>query len=204
LIKNSDLKPLEEIFRASVFKMLKEEGKIGDDLINRLMSWRHSGFSVHNGVRVRRDDDGGTEALAQFIIRNTFSVEKLAYIEEIATVIYRSKMSHGNNSKKNFEVYTAEEFIAAIAQHIPEKLFQMVRYYGWYSNKSRGIRNKQGAERSSHEPVAKPDKDIEIIDVSDYQPPRIPPWGQRKRCPCEGSQRNRGQEDHCLSPQLQC
>ena len=32
-----DLKPLEEIFRASVFKMLKEEGKIGDDLINRLM-----------------------------------------------------------------------------------------------------------------------------------------------------------------------
>ena len=81
-------------------------------------------------------------------------------------------MSHGNNNKKNFEVYTAEEFIAAIAQHIPEKSFQMVRYYGWYSNKSRGIRNKQGAERSSHELVAEPD--IEIIDVSDYQPPRIP------------------------------
>ncbi len=29
--------------------MLKEEGKIGDDLINRLMGFRHSGFSVHNG-----------------------------------------------------------------------------------------------------------------------------------------------------------
>ena len=151
--------------------MLKEEGKIGDDLINRLMSWRHSGFSVHNEVRVRRDDGGGREALS-ILVRNTFSVEKLTYIEETATVIYRSKMAHGNNSKKNFEVYRAEEFIAAIAQHIPEKSFQMVRYYGWYSNKSRGIRNKQGAERSSHEPVA--DKDIEIIDVSDYQPPRIP------------------------------
>jgi len=25
-----------------IFKMLKEEGKIGDDLVNRLMSWRHS------------------------------------------------------------------------------------------------------------------------------------------------------------------
>ena len=61
-----DLKPLEEIFRASVFKMLKDEGKIGDDLINRLMSWRHSGFSVHNGLRVRRDDAGGKEALAQY------------------------------------------------------------------------------------------------------------------------------------------
>jgi len=50
----------------------------------------------------------------------------------------------------------------------------MVRYYGWYSNppaeragKSRGIRNKQGIERSSHEPVAEPDEDIEIIDVKD-------------------------------------
>jgi hypothetical protein len=50
-----------------------------------------AGFSVHNGVRVRRDDDGGREALAQYIIRNTFSVEKLTYIEETATVIYRSK-----------------------------------------------------------------------------------------------------------------
>ncbi len=48
----------------------------------------------------------------------------------------------------------------------------MVRYYGWYSNKSRGIRKKQGIERSSDEPVA--DKDIEIIDVSDYQPQPIP------------------------------
>ena len=50
----------------------------------------------------------------------------------------------------------------------------MVRYYGWYSNKLRGIGNKQGAERVSHKPVAEPGKDIEIIDVSDYQPPRIP------------------------------
>ena len=119
------MKPLEEIFRASVFKMLKEEGKIGDDLINRLIGWRHSGFSVHNGVRVRRDDEQGREALAQYIIRNTFSVEKLTYTNETATVIYRSKMSNGNNNKKNFEVYTAEEFIAAITQHIPEKSFQI-------------------------------------------------------------------------------
>ncbi len=49
----------------------------------------------------------------------------------------------------------------------------MVRYYGWYSNKSRGLRKKQGilkpGEPSEHEPV-----NIEIIDVSDYQPPCIP------------------------------
>ena len=83
-------------------------------------------------------------------------------------------MTHGNDNKKNFELYTAEEFIAAITQHIPEKSFQMVRYYGWYSNKSRGIRKRQGIRKPGNEPVTEPEKEIEIIDVSDYQPPRIP------------------------------
>ncbi len=32
-----DLKPLEEIFLAKLFKMLKEEGKIGYDLITGLV-----------------------------------------------------------------------------------------------------------------------------------------------------------------------
>jgi hypothetical protein len=50
----------------------------------------------------------------------------------------------------------------------------MVRYYGWYSNKSRGIRKRQGIHKPGDEPVTEPEKDIEIIDVSDYQPPRIP------------------------------
>lgn len=30
-----------------------------------------------------------------------------------------------------------------ITQHIPDKSFQLVRYYGWYSNKMRGERLKQ-------------------------------------------------------------
>jgi len=37
-------------------------------------------------------------------------------------------MTHGKN-KKNFELLPAEEFIARVTQHIPEKGFQMVRYY---------------------------------------------------------------------------
>jgi len=168
-----DLKPLEEVFRAKVFNMLKEEGKINDNLIVKLMKWRHSGFSIHNGVRIARDDEEGRESLAQYILRNTFSLEKLRYIEETGTVIYRSKRTHGKN-KRNFEVYSALEFIAAITQHIPEKSFQMLRYFGWYSNKSRGMRKKHGVLRPGDEPVTEPEKDVEIIDVSDYQPRRIP------------------------------
>ena len=45
---------------------------------------------------------------------------------ENATVNYRSRM-HAK-TKRNFEVFSAEEFIAAITQHIPDKGSQMVRY----------------------------------------------------------------------------
>lgn len=36
--------------------------------------------------------------------------------------------------------------IAAITPHIPDQSFQLVRYYGWYSNKMRGQRNKRAPE----------------------------------------------------------
>ncbi|MCP4264997.1 MAG: hypothetical protein GY777_05375 [Candidatus Brocadiaceae bacterium] len=79
-------------------------------------------------------------------------MEKKSYNEKTNTVIYQSKMTLGKN-KKNFQIYTAEEFIAAITQHIPEKSFQMVRYYGWYSNKSRGVRKKQGLPKPGEIPA---------------------------------------------------
>jgi hypothetical protein len=37
---------------------------------------------------------------------------------------------------RNFEVFTPCDFIAAITQHIADKSFQLVRYYGWYSGGS--------------------------------------------------------------------
>ena len=46
----------------------------------------------------------------------------------------------------------------------------MVRYYGWYSNRARGVRAKKQAE----EPEADNPAGIQVIDVSDYQPRRLP------------------------------
>jgi hypothetical protein len=51
---------------------------------------------------------------------------------------------------RNFEVFIPFDFIAAITQHIADKSFQLVRYYGWYSNKMRGRRAKQGGRRSAY------------------------------------------------------
>ncbi len=49
----------------------------------------------------------------------------------------------------------------------------MVRYYGWYSSKTRGMRLKQGMVRPGEEPLETA-SEVEIIDVSEYEPKRIP------------------------------
>lgn len=97
-----DLRPLREIFRALVLKILKKEDLIDDTLIKILMSWRHvSDFNVHNEVRIKKDDEKGMGNLSQYIIRNTFSLEKLKYETRNSSVIYRSQMTHEKN-KRNF------------------------------------------------------------------------------------------------------
>jgi hypothetical protein len=131
---------LEEIFRRKVISMLVAEGKLGQELGRQLLNWKHSGFNVDHGQPVKREDKAGLERLSQYILRNPFSEDKMIYNREQQQVIYHSRLS--KKTKRNFEVFTAAEFIAAITQHIPEKGLQLVRYYGWYSNKSRGVRAK--------------------------------------------------------------
>jgi hypothetical protein len=61
-------------------------------------------------------------------------------------------MTHGSNKKK-FRVLSAEEFIAAFAQHVSGKHFLMVRCHGWYSwrmsdNTFLSFRTERSGERN--------------------------------------------------------
>ena len=81
-------------------------------------------------------------------------------------------MKKGKN-RKNLEVYSALEFIAAITQHIPNKFSQLSRYFGFYSNKSRELYAKAELVESSLDTNEVNGKEeINIIDVSQYQPTR--------------------------------
>ena len=59
-------------------------------------------------------------------------------------MLYRSKMNP--NLKRNFALFPVLDWIAEITTHIPNKGEQLVRYYGAYSNVSRGKRNKEKVE----------------------------------------------------------
>ena len=58
---------LEEMFRYEVFKMLKAEGKITDLVIENMMNWRHSGFSVYCGKAIWPHNQERLEILARGI-----------------------------------------------------------------------------------------------------------------------------------------
>ena len=132
-----EAKQLEEIFRHKVFKMLLSKGKITKELVDMLMSWRHSGFNVYCGQRIQPGDDQAMENLARYIIRASFSQERITYFPEDSKVVYRSK------DGKEEKIFDALEWLAAMCSHVPNKGEQMVRYYGYYSNVSRGKRKKQ-------------------------------------------------------------
>ena len=72
--------------------MFKKEGKIDDENFVKLLIWKHnSGFSIHNGIWLAREDENDRESLAQHIVRNPFSVKKVTYNSASGTVIYQSK-----------------------------------------------------------------------------------------------------------------
>jgi len=135
-----DTKHLEEIFRYKVFKMLLSKGKITHDLVSMLLSWHHSGFNVFCGPRIQPGNEDAMENLARYIIRASFSQERMSYVPEEAKVIYQSK------DGKEEKVFDALEWRASMCSHVPNKGEQMVRYYGYYSNVSRGKRQKENQD----------------------------------------------------------
>jgi hypothetical protein len=118
--------------------MLMKKGKITEEMVRMLSAWKHSGFNVFCGNRISPNDDTAMENLARYIIRASFSQERMQYLEQEGTVVYTGK------DRKTNKVFPAMEWLAAMCTHIPNRGEQMVRYYGYYSNVARGKRKEAG------------------------------------------------------------
>lgn len=104
-----------------------------------------------------------------------------------------------------WQIFDAGNFLAAAIQHIPPKYQQTVRYYGLYSNKTRGLARK-GGEIVGHpgEGPGDPQGQLEIIPAPRHASARAlrPLWRQLIErvwgvdpliCPCcKGSMRRVG------------
>jgi hypothetical protein len=136
-----------------------------------MRTWQHSGFSVHKKVRIVQSDPDGLENLIQYIARCPFSLSRMIKVTESGQVIYKTEHDNcrrfpdpaSDNLKsgvsRNFQIFDPLDFLAEVTQHIPEPRAHTIRYFGWYSNKARGMRAKKTAD-------PKEDREL-IIDDED-------------------------------------
>ena len=69
----------ELLFRHKVLRLLQVEGLLSEERTELLLSWRHTGFSVHARVRVEPEDQGAVERLARYILRPPISLERMQW-----------------------------------------------------------------------------------------------------------------------------
>ena len=91
---------------------------------------------MHNWART--NDAEGRQRLSRYMIRCPFSLEKMRYARDSGMVIYRSKL-HAT-LKRNYQLMPAIKWLQLLMNHIPDSYEHLVRYYGDYSNRSRGAR----------------------------------------------------------------
>ena len=159
---------LHEALRHKVLHFLCSEGVLDTGLAERMLQWRHSGFSVHNRIRSNADDAKGRQRLARYMIRCPFALEKMRYDDNSGTVIYRSRL-HAT-LKRNYQLMPALKWLRLLMNHIPDKYEHLVRYYGYYSNRSRGARRT--AEQNNDTPASV------VIDESPANARRKANWAR--------------------------
>ncbi len=89
--------------------------------------------------------------------RCPFSLSRLVKVTKTGQIVYKAEKNAcwafpdpqgdglASGPKQNFQVLSPLDFLAEFTQHIPPKGAHLIRYYGWYSNKSCGLRQKAAA-----------------------------------------------------------
>ena len=171
--------PFLKLWEQDVFGQLPAKGKITEDVVANMRSWRHSGFSVDQSVRLKAGDQEGVQRLIQYSLRCPFSQARMIQVTEAGKVIYKTEhlpaptclradthrqtLRQAGNAvgrfpepgdgellagpARNFQVFDPLDFLAEVTQHIPDPGSHLLRYDGWYSNKTR-------SQRAQRQPTA--------------------------------------------------
>jgi hypothetical protein len=129
---------VERLFRAEVLRLLTGKGLISQEVVDNLLSWRHSGFSVHGDVKVT--DGQAAARLGRYMIRCPVVLERMSLDEGTGEVLYRTRPSRADHPEGPLARWDAYELIGRVLDHLPAPNQQMVRYWGFYSNVARGKR----------------------------------------------------------------
>ncbi len=66
-----DTRKAEELFRYRVLRLLKDRELLSQERIELLLSWRRSGFSIDDSVRIPAGEQKGIEDVARYMLNST-------------------------------------------------------------------------------------------------------------------------------------
>jgi hypothetical protein len=127
---------LMELFRERLLARLVESHAVSRELVSRLVSWKHPGFSAHVGEPIEPGQKQRLEDTAAYLVRNPISLRKLVYLDGERAVVYRSRMNPSLG--RNFEAMDPLEWLARLSDHIPDPGQHRTLFYGEYSSRVRG------------------------------------------------------------------
>ena len=111
---------LEAAFRHKVLEELTRRGLLAPADRAKLLSWRHSGFSVFAGQPIAPDEPERLERLARYVRRTHVAESRVRYDEQKDQVIYSSGKRPHPGFKANFRVFEAQDFIASLCGFLPD------------------------------------------------------------------------------------
>ncbi|MEE8278962.1 MAG: transposase, partial [Thermoanaerobaculia bacterium] len=138
---------VERLFRAEVLWMLLDKELITQAIVDNLLSWRHSGFSVHGAVRAQ--ERAGAVRLGRTMLRCPIVLKRLTWDTDSDEVLYSGRPSRGPGPHRSLARWDVLEFVARVVDHIPQPAQQMVRTWGFYANAARGKRRKAAPAREA-------------------------------------------------------
>ena len=150
-----DTHKAELLFRHKLLRLLRDKDLITQERIDLLLSWKNSGFGVHNHTTVYPNDTEGLHKLACYLMRAPVNLSRLRYHPESELISYESKSGHDDN---NDELMDPLEFLARVLIHVPEPNKHLVRFYGAYANRlrldtfARNDSTEQKREQDDEEP----------------------------------------------------
>jgi len=153
-----DTQQLMLLFRHHLIKNLLAGGRISQTTVDILDRFHHPGFTAYEGEGVSAGDSSARERLASYLVHAPFSLARLHYDRDAGVVTYDppvSQRSHLHPSAP--ERFSPLDALAALTAFIPEKGQQIVRYYGYYSNKARGQRRRQSVAAATPGAASSPD-----------------------------------------------
>ena len=153
-----DIERLRAAWREAVFALYLAEGKIEPEVVENMRSLAAQRLQRRSvGVPAGRRPGGHRAAGA---VHDPLPVQPVAAgqgdrrpgrssTRRRRTPAGPSPSPQGDGlasgPKRNFQILSPLEFLAEFTQHIPPKGAHLIRYYGWYSNKARGMRRKAAA-----------------------------------------------------------